>query len=301
LIKFKKQSISDKVFDILIYFIAAAALIIVIYPLIFVLSSSFSSPEAVISGKVWLLPVDFSLEGYKAVFENNQIWTGYKNSIFYVMTGTTVKLVMTILAAYPLSRKDFKPRNKIMALFVFTMFFNGGLIPTYLLIKELGMINKISVMIIPEAVVVYYIILARTYFASNIPDSLMEASQLDGCSDVRFLLSVVLPLSKPIIAVLVLFSAVTIWNSYFTALIYLSDEKKLPIQIILRNILILNQLDINTSMKMGISEKKMFQMMNLQQLMKYSLIIVATVPVLILYPFVQKYFIKGVMIGAIKG
>lgn len=297
---FFKQSINDMIFDIIIYLIATVSLITVAYPLILVVSSSFSSANAVVTGAVWLYPVDFSLDGYKAVFRNNQIWTGYLNSIFYTLIGTVAEVIMTILAAYPLSRKDFKPRNIVMGIFVFTMFFGGGLIPTYLLIKNLHMLDTMWVMFVPWMLSAWNIILMRTYFLSNIPDSLLEASQIDGCTDIKFLVNVVLPLSKPIIAVLVLFSAVNIWNSYFTGLIYLTNEKRFPLQIVLRNILVLNQFDANV-MKSSIDEKQMLEMMNMQYLMKYSLIIVSILPVLLLYPFVQKYFIKGVMIGAIKG
>ena len=297
----KSRSIGDIVFDSAIIFIAVISLIIVGYPLIFIISSSFSSTEAVVSGKVWLLPVDFSLEGYKAIFTYSQIWTGYWNSIVYTVLSTCYGLLLTICAAYPLYRKSFKPRNVIMAFFTFTMFFEGGIIPTYLLLRNMNMLDTIWVIAIPWSLSVMNIILMRTYFTTTIPNSLLEASQLDGCSDIKFLTLVVLPLSKPIIAVLVLFMAVGMWNGYFASLIYLSSESKFPLQLVLRNILVLNQFDANKVGSFIGNEKLMLERINLQHLMKYSLIIVSILPILVIYPFVQKHLVKGIMIGAVKG
>jgi multiple sugar transport system permease protein/putative aldouronate transport system permease protein len=291
------MSRGDKIFlatnDMILFII----LLIVLYPLIYIISSSFSSPDAVISGAVWLWPVDFSLEGYKAVFRNDQILMGYANTIYYTVLGTIVNVAMTILAAYPLSRKEFKGRHVIMLLFVFTMLFHAGLIPTYLTIREYGLLNDRWVMILPSAISIFNIIIARTYYQSTISDELHEAAQLDGCNHFQFLYYIVLPLSKAITAVLVLFYAVFHWNAFFDALIYLSDRDLFPLQIILRDILVASTIDPS----MITDPELMSQMVGLADLLKYSLIIVASLPVWIAYPFVQKYFVKGVMIGSIKG
>ena len=287
----------DRIFDIINTIILSSALIIVAYPLIYVLSASFSSRHAILSGRVWLLPVEPSLEGYQAVFENKSILTGYWNSFIYASIGTLVNVIFTIATAYPLSRKDFKARNILMFLFTFTMIFQGGLIPTYLVVRSLGLINTRAVMIIPLAIGVYQVIIARTYYQTTISNELLEAAKLDGCNDFQFIWVVVIPLSKAITAVLVLFYAVMHWNSFFQAFIYLSKAELFPLQIILRDILIMNQIDAN----MIVDPEEMEAMLGLAELLKFSLIIVASVPVLCIYPFVQKHFVKGVMIGAIKG
>lgn len=298
MIKKKIQlSPGDLVFITINYLILSLFFIIVLYPLIYILSSSFSSTDAVISGRVWLLPVEPTLLGYKAVFKNPQVMTGYANSGFYTIFGTMINVVMTVLAAYPLSRKDFYGRGMIMMLFTFTMLFSGGLIPTYLLTKNLGMIDTRWALLIPNAMAVLYVIIARTYFQTTIPDELYEAAELDGSSDIRFIVSIVLPLSSPILAVMVLFYAVEHWNSYFDALIYLKTAGLYPLQIILRNILIQNEIQMN--MMADIDAMMKFQ--GMADLLKYSLIVVASIPVLIIYPFVQKYFVKGIMIGSLKG
>lgn len=298
MIKKKIQlSPGDRVFITINYLFLSLFFIIVLYPLIYILSSSFSSTDAVISGRVWLLPVEPTLLGYKAVFKNPQVMTGYANSGFYTIFGTMINVVMTVLAAYPLSRKDFYGRGMIMMLFTFTMLFSGGLIPTYLLTKNLGMIDTRWALLIPNAMAVLYVIIARTYFQTTIPDELYEAAELDGSSDIRFIVSIVLPLSSPILAVMVLFYAVEHWNSYFDALIYLKTAGLYPLQIILRNILIQNEIQMN--MMADIDAMMKFQ--GMADLLKYSLIVVASIPVLIIYPFVQKYFVKGIMIGSLKG
>ncbi len=292
-----RMSKSDRVFVLTNTLFLTLVLGVVIYPLIYVVSSSFSSTNAVISGRVWLLPVEPSLEGYKAVFENNQVWTGYANSAFYMVFGTIINVLFTILAAYPLSRRDFYGRNWVMALFTFTILFNGGLIPTYLLVRSLNLLNTRWAMMIPNALIVFNVIVTRTYFQSTIPGELLEASQLDGCSDFRFIRAVVIPLSGPIIAVITLWYAVVHWNSYFQALIYLKSARLYPLQIILRNILIMNQVSADMLMDVELTEK----LEGMVELLKFSLIVVASVPVLALYPFVQRYFVRGVMIGSIKG
>ncbi len=273
-------------------------LIITLYPMIFFVSSSFSSPAAIISGRVWLWPVEFTLKGYKAVFQDRNILMGYRNTIIYTVTGTLLNIVMTILAAYPLSRKDFKHRNIVMFIFSFTMLFGAGLVPNYLLITKLGLPNTRWVMIIPGALGVYEVIITRTFYKSNIPDELLEAAQLDGCTDFQFLWKVVVPLSKPITAVITLFYAVGHWNSFFSAFLYINRRELYPLQLVLRDILIKNRLDVS-----GMEDYSMVtgQDVDMQELLKYSLIIVSTLPVMCMYPFVQKHFVKGVMIGAIKG
>lgn len=276
------------------------ALLVVLYPLIYVVSSSFSSTDAVIAGRVWLWPVEPSLRGYEAVFEHEGIVRGYYNSFFYMTVGTTVNVAMTILAGYPLSRRDFKARNCIMMFFVFTMLFQGGLIPTYVLIRSLGMVNTRAVMIVPLALSVWNVIITRTFFQSTIAPELLEAARIDGCSDFQFVYYVVLRLSGAIIAVNALFYAVVMhWNGFFQAFIYLNDERLYPLQLVLREILILNEVD--STMLTSVNLEALEARQGLVELLKYSLIVVASVPVLIMYPFAQRYFVKGVMIGAIKG
>lgn len=292
-----KDTGSDRLFSIVNYAILLLLLAAVVYPLIYVLSASISSPSAVISGEMWLWPVDITLNGYRAVFENPRIITGFQNSLFYTVVGTLVSVVLTILAAYPLSRKDLAGRNVIMFLFLFTMLFTGGIIPTYLTVRETGLLDTRFALIIPTALSVWNMIITRTFFEISIPDELLEASQLDGGSDFRFVWDIVLPLSGPIIAVNALFYAVGQWNTYFNALIYLTDQSLFPLQLVLREILIQNQ--VNFDQMSDITE--MIQRQELRDLLKYSLIVVASLPVLIIYPFVQKHFVRGVMIGSLKG
>ncbi len=289
----------DTVFYIFNTLILGAAFLAVIYPLIYIVSASFSSPFAVTTGRVWLLPVDFTVKGYQAVFNHKDILTGYKNSTIYASIGTILNVILTVAAAYPLSRKEFKARSFYMKIFVITMFFHGGLIPTYLLMNDLQLINTRAIMILTAAINVYNMIITRTFFQTNIPDELIEAARIDGMGDIRILIKIVLPLSKSIIAVITLFYAVNHWNHFFAALIYLNDKKLFPLQIVLRNILVLNQVDY--SMMENISLEEITAREGLAELLKFSLIIVASLPVLMLYPFVQKYFVKGVMIGSLKG
>jgi len=288
---------SDRVFNIVNYAVLLLFLIAVAYPLIYVVSASLSDPRAVISGRMWLWPVDFTTAGYTAVFENSKVITGFRNSLFYTVAGTFVSIVLTILVAYPLSRRDLAGRNAIMGLFVFTLIFSGGLIPTYLTVRQLGMLNTPWAMIIPTALSVYNMIITRTFFQYTIPDEMLEAAQLDGCSDFRFVRDMVIPLSGPIIAVNALFYAVGQWNAYFNALIYLTNQNLFPLQLVLREILVQNQVDLST---MG-DISKIVQRQQLSDLLKYSLIVVASVPLLVIYPFVQKHFVRGVMIGSLKG
>lgn len=292
-----KESGADRWFTVINYIVLTIVLVIILYPLIFVLSASFSSSSAVLSGKVWLWPVEPTLEGYRAVFKNTMVVKGFLNTLFYTGAGTGINLILSVMAAYPLSRGDFRGRNGFMLLFVFTMMFNGGLIPSYLLVKDLGMIDTVWSMLIPAALSVWNVIIMRTYFQTTIPHELLEASQLDGCSDFRFLLRIVLPLSGPILAVIALFYAVGHWNQYFNAMIYLKRASLYPLQLVLRDILVQNEVNI----EMLGDVKTAAARQGLRELLKYSLIVITSFPLLIVYPFVQKFFVKGVMIGSLKG
>ncbi|WP_106768661.1 carbohydrate ABC transporter permease [Paenibacillus faecalis] len=291
-----KESFFDRIFITLVYLFLIAILIVILFPLLHIVSASFSSPAAVTSGEVWLWPVDFTWVGYKAVFQNSDIWIGFGNSLFYTVFGTLLNVSFTVMLAYPLARRTFYGRNIIMLILVFTMFFDGGMIPNYLLVKSLGILDTRWAMILPGALAVFQVIIARTFFQS-LPDELAEAAEIDGCSDIKFFMQVVLPLSKPILAVLFLMYAVGHWNAYFNALIYLKDSSMFPLQIFLRNLLILNT--ENSDMYRDVNNLMLQQ--GLKDLLKYSLIVVSSVPVLIIYPFVQKHFVKGVMIGSLKG
>src|SRR4051794_11238734 len=229
-----KEPVGDRIFNVVNYTILTLFFLIVLYPLVYIVSASFSSTDAVVSGKVWLWPVDPGLKGYKAVFEYKAIWAGFGNSLFYTIVGTIVNIVLTIIAAYPLSRKDFIGRNAIMFIFVFTIMFSGGIIPNYLLVKDLGLLDSRWAMILPSAISVFNVIIARTYFQQTIPHEMLEAAQVDGCTDWKFLMKMVIPVSGPIIAVLALFYAVGHWNSYFNALLYLKDRGLYPLQLVLR-------------------------------------------------------------------
>lgn len=297
-----RESRSDRLFKIANYTFLTVVLAIVLYPLIYVVSASISNPAFVNSGQMWLFPKDIMWEGYVRVFENKQIWIGYRNTIFYTLLGTTINLLVTIPAAYALSRRDLVGRNWIMGMFVFTMFFSGGLIPTYLLVKNLGMVNTIWAMVLPNAAAVWNIIICRTFFQSTIPRELEEAATIDGCSTVKMFLKIILPLSKPIIVVMALFYGVGHWNSYFNALIYLSDQNLYPLQLVLRQILVLQQMDAETTGgAVGAVATAMANKAEIAAIIKYAVMIVSTLPVIIVYPFLQRYFVKGVMIGSIKG
>lgn len=293
----RNRSRNDKIFDLLntLFFIVVS--LIVIYPLYFMLIASFSNPDAVNTGQTFLWPKDVTLNGYKEIFSNSRIWTGYKNSIIYALLSMIIRTSLTITAGYALSRKDLVGRNFFMLMIIFTMFFGGGLIPTYLIVRDLDMINTVWAMIIPGAVSAYNLIIVKTFFQQTIPDELLEASAIDGCSNIRFFMRIVLPLSLPIIAVIALFSAVQEWNSYFSALIYLRDADMHPLQLILREILVQNQAQDLLSE----DAVEMMERQKAAEQIKYGVIIVSSVPMLMLYPFLQRFFIKGVMIGSVKG
>lgn len=290
-----KESAGDRIFIGVIYVILTLLVIVVLYPLIYIVSSSISSPAAVTSGRVWLWPVELSFKGFEELFRRGEVMTGYLNSIFYTTAGTLISVTLTIMIAYPLSRRAFFGRNALMMVITFTMIFSGGLIPTYMVVKGLDLIDTRWALLIPNVIWVWQVIIARSFFHSSIPEELLEASEIDGCSDLRFIWSVVLPLSKPIIAVLVLMYAVGQWNAYFDALIYLKSADLFPLQLILRSIIIQNNSGSNMD-AMAIVEKQ-----QLAELLKYSLIVVATLPVLIIYPFVQRYFVQGMLVGSVKG
>ena len=286
----------DLAFNIVLYAICIIILLIVVYPLYFIVIASFSNPTEVANGKVWLWPSQFTVDGYKEILRHAEIWVGYRNTIFYTVAGTLIGLAVNIPAAYALSRRDLVGRKVITFYFIFTMFFNGGLIPTYFTIRDFGLYNSFWVMVLPFSVVVYHIIIARTFFDSSLPQGLLDAAQIDGCSNLRFFFQIALPLSKAVLAVIALYTAVAQWNAYFNALVYIKDDGLKPLQLIIRSILIKNQSITGTGDGLAAQEAR-----RLSELMKYAVIIVTTVPIMCVYPFVQKYFSKGVMIGAIKG
>jgi len=295
---FARQSRFDRIFDLANYTLMAIIMLAVLYPLYLVVISSISDPDSVNTGSVWLFPQGITLEGYKRIFMEEQIWIGYRNTFVYTALGSTLSVLVTITGAYALSRSDLIGRNGFMFIIVFTMFFGGGLIPTYLLVKDLGMTNTIWSQIIPNAVSAFNVIIARTFFQMTIPKELQEASEMDGCSTTRFFLKIVLPLSMPIVAVLALFSAVSIWNSYFPGLIYLRDRNLYPLQLVIREILIVNEAPADSSLAGQGDDSGMQRVVDI---MKYGVIIVSSLPVLALYPFLQRYFVSGVMIGSLKG
>ena len=291
------ETFEDKIVSTVSNLILVVVAFLAIYPLFFVVIASVSNPYAVMNGEVWFWPKGFTLKGYEKVIDDTRIWTGYINSIFYTVCGTFLNVMVTMAAAFSLSRKDLPGKGKIMTFFMITMFFGGGTVPTYLLMKNLHLLNNRLVMIIPGLVTVWNMVIARTNIQSNIPDELIEAATIDGCSYYSCFFKIILPLSKAIMAVLVLYYGVGHWNAFFGALLYLSDASKYPLQLILRDILIQTQM---TSELMADSQAAQTAMQD-AELMKYSVVIVASLPMLILYPFLQKYFVKGVMVGAIKG
>jgi putative aldouronate transport system permease protein len=286
----------DRVFMVGVYLLLTTFLLVVLLPLLNIVANSFSSPAAVSAGRVLLWPVDPSLSGYSIVLRNPQIINGFLNSLFYTLVGTVLSVTLTVALAYPLSRKDFLGGRVITRFVVFTMFFVGGVIPTYLVVQSLGLLDTRWALIVPNAIGVWQVIIARAYFASSIPEELVEAAALDGAGDLRILWSVVLPLAKPMIAVVAMMYAIVQWNSYFDALLYLKSDGMYPLQLVLRNILVLN-----TQTSAGMDATTILERRQLADLMKYSLIVVSTVPVLLLYPFVAKHFTKGMLVGAVKG
>ncbi len=295
----KRVTLSDKSFDILNTLFLLIILVLIVYQLVFVLSASISDPTAVSSGEMWLWPVDITFEGYQRVFAEASIWRGYGNTILYTLVGTAIHLFVLLPCAYALSRKELMAKKAILWFFLFTMLFNGGLIPTYLIVKSLGMLDTMWAIVIPNVVGAWSILVARTFFQQSIPDQLVEASKIDGASDFYIFIRVVLPLSLPIIAVMALFHAVGLWNQYFNALIYLSDRDKFPLQLILREILVVNQMQL-TDPTAGGGAESLVDQVKTAGLIKYAVIIVSSLPLLLVYPFIQRYFVQGVLIGSIK-
>jgi putative aldouronate transport system permease protein len=292
--------VSDYIFRAVIVIVSLLAFIVVAYPMYFIVIASISNSTLVNTGQVLLYPKDINFYGFKQVFQDGRVWTGYRNTLMYTLAGTLLNLLVTIPASYALAVKTFKPRKIIMPLFVFTMFFGGGMIPTYMVVKSLHLVNTPITLVILGAVSVYNVIVTRTFIQSSIPYEFYEAAVLDGCGHFRYFLKVVVPLSRAVISVMLLYYAVGHWNEYFNALLYISSESLKPLQMVLRTILLLNEAfkgGIGTSSATGYGG----DMLQYLDQIKFALIIVSTLPILCLYPFIQKYFVKGVMIGAIKG
>lgn len=298
---FKNRSRGDRIFDTIDFILLTFVFLIVAYPLYFIIISSISDPVVVARGEVTIVPIGFTLDGYIRVFQESTVMRGFMNSLIYTITGVLVNLLLTLPTSYALSRRDFFAGRPIMIFYMLTMFVSGGLMPTYLVVKGTGLMDSMWALIVPGAVSVYNMIVARTFFKANIPGELLEAAKLDGCGNTRFFFHIVLPLSSAIIAILVLYYGVSHWNSYFNALLYITDREKWPLQLELRSILLQNMLSQSKSVMSAaeLAEKKRLEA--LVEMMKYSLIIVSSIPVMILYPFVQKHFVKGVTIGSVKG
>ena len=296
-----KRCREDVIFDTVIFIILTLILFVVAYPLYWVIISSFSNPTAVSAGKVLLRPIGFTLKGYAEVFKNSQVMRGFFNSIVITFVGVCVNLAVTLPTAYALSRDNFSGKKPITVFYMITMFFGGGMIPTYLVVKNMQLLNTIWALVLPGCLSVYNMIVARTFFKSNISEELYEAGEIDGCTQSRFFFQIALPLSKAIIAIMVLYYGVGHWNSYFSALLYISDQDKYPLQLVLRNILITNQTALSQTATTAAARAALQEQQQLIDVMKYSLIIISSVPVLIMYPLVQKHFVKGVMIGSVKG
>ena len=292
-----REARPDAIFNTVIFILMILIIIAISYPLYFVIIASISSPNAVNSGQVLLWPKDLTVAGYKKILEYEPLWTGYANSLLYTIAGTVINLLFTIPAGYALSRKKLRGRKFLMLLFAITMFFGGGMIPTYLVIRNLGLLDTIWVMLLPGACSVYNIIVTKTFMENSIPEELLDASRIDGCNDLQTFTRVVLPLSMPIIAVMTLFYAIGHWNSYFDALLYLNDPGKFPLQMVLRELLLQNQ--VSSGMTSG-NMSSIAERAQLAEQMKYGIIIVATLPMMAMFPFVIKHFKKGVMVGSIK-
>ena len=294
-----KMARGDRVFLTIAYVLLAFALLIVIYPLLYVISASVSSPDAVYSGEVILLPKQITVGAYRQVFQDNSIMTGYANTLFYTVVGTAIDMIVTVPCGFALAQRRVPGKNIFMGIFMFTMYFGGGMIPTFLLIKNLGLYNTRLVLVLLGAFNCYNCIICRTFFAS-IPAEMGEAAAIDGCTPMRYFLQIVLPISQALLGVMVLYFAVGQWNSYFNALIYIYDQNKRPLQLVLRTILV-EAITNNEMVKDSFDSEQASEMYKIAQQIKFAVIVVSSLPVLILYPFLQKYFVKGVMIGSVKG
>ncbi|MDR2833621.1 MAG: carbohydrate ABC transporter permease [Streptococcaceae bacterium] len=296
-----KMSKGDRVFVGFNYLFVIVATLIVLYPLIFIISASISDPAQVSNGSMWLFPKGFTLEGYSKIFANQDIWMGYKNTIIYTIAAVLINLIVTIPCAYALSRPELFGKNIFVKFMMVTMFVSGGMIPSYLLIKNLGMLNTMWALILPGATSVYNIIVTRSFFDSNIPRELEEAAIIDGADDFTIFFKIVLPLSAPIIAVIALFVGVGRWNGFMDALVYLSDRSKYPLQMILRELLILQDMSSNTTASNTSVQTALFEKAQLVAIIKYGIMIVSTLPIIVVYPFLQRYFVKGMLVGSLKG
>lgn len=292
---FKSQAPADKLFDIINYLLLGIVAVCVLYPLYFIVIASFSDPVAINNGQVAFWPVGFNTTGYQKIFENTKIWRSYSNTIFYTVVGTSINVILTMMLAYPLSRRNFFARNVILLFVMFTMYFQGGLIPTYLWMNDLHLYNTPWVMVLLPAINVFNLIIAMNFISNNIPEELYEAASIDGCSHVKFFFKIIMPLSKTLVVVLVLYYGVAHWNEFMNGLIYLRDEGLHPLQLTLRSILLQNQASGLGDVDSIIEQQKA------AELIKYGVIIVSTLPVLVVYPFLQKHFAKGVMVGSVKG
>jgi putative aldouronate transport system permease protein len=299
--KKNKRSKQDIIYDAVNFAILTFVFLIVAYPLYFIVISSISDPKSVASGEVIFYPIGFTLDGYKEVFKNTQVVTGFLNSLLYTACGVLLNLAVTLPTAYALSRDKFSGKKFVTVFYMITMFISGGMIPTYLVVKNMHMLDTMGALIIPGALSVYNMIVARTFFKTNISEELYEAAEIDGCGHGRFFFSIALPLSGAITAILVLYYGVGHWNSYFSALLYMKTDSKFPLQIVLRSILVQNQNQLAQQITSAAQKDAMEKKRQVMELMKYSLIIVSSIPVLVMYPFIQKHFVKGVMVGSIKG
>ena len=296
------RSRADKVFDIVNVTILAGVFIVTLYPIYFVVIASISEPRLVAGGQIILLPRGLNLEAYRYVLRDESILTGYRNSLLYATGQAAISLALTIPAAYALSRRDFLGRNAIMLYAVFTMYFTGGIIPFYILVRSLGLLNSVFALMLPNAVNVFNLIIARTFFAATIPHELHESAQMDGCTNTRFFAQVVLPLSPAIIAIVVLFNVVQNWNAWFHAMLFINQRAKYPLQLILRQFLLVGEALAGSAEALTMmTPEEIRRRQYIADLLRYGIIVIAIAPLLILYPFIQKHFVKGIMIGAIKG
>ena len=294
---FSRRITRDWVFEAVCCVILALLTLLVLYPMLYIISASLSSARAVQSGRVVLFPVEISLDSYKGLVRYRSVWIGYRNTLFYTVVGTAINVVLTMMCAYPLARKRFTLKRFYTVLFMFTMLFNGGMIPNYINMRNLHLLNTVWALLLPGAISIYNLIVARTFIQNTIPEELLEAAKIDGCSDAGFFLHMVLPLSKTIVAVLAMYYAVGHWNSYFNAFMYISDKNLYPLQIFLRQILIQNSLGSDPN----VDEELARQMQNMKELLKYAVIVISSAPLMLVYPFAQRYFVRGVMIGSLKG
>lgn len=297
MMRLNRQSRGDAIFQIVINTIAVLIALITLYPLIYTLSASFSKPMYILNGDVWLWPVGFNLDSYERVFTSGNILNGYKNTIVYSVSGTCINLILTIMAAYPLSLPDLKGKTFMTFMITFTMFFSGGMIPSFINVRNLGLMNTVWAVLLPGAINATNMLIMRNYFVHSIPGELREAASIDGCSPLRTMISIILPLAKSILVVVTLYYFVGHWNSYFDAMMYLRDTEKLPLQVILRQILLLSQMG-DMSEQMGVDDANTIM---IYASLKYAIIVVSAVPLLVIYPLVQRFFQKGIMMGSVKG